>query len=46
MWYVDHRSVGLDLRILARTVGTVLRHDGVNHTNHATMPEFERIAGQ
>ena len=46
VWYVEHRSIGLDLRILARTVGTVLRHDGVNHANHATMPEFERIDGQ
>ena len=46
VWYVDHRSVGLDLRILARTVGTVLRHSGVNHANHATMPEFERIDGR
>jgi lipopolysaccharide/colanic/teichoic acid biosynthesis glycosyltransferase len=46
VWYVDHRSVGLDLRILARTVGTVLRHNGVNHANHATMPEFERIDGR
>ena len=25
VWYVDHASLGLDVRILARTVGMVLR---------------------
>jgi sugar transferase EpsL len=40
VWYVDHRSVRLDLRILARTVRTVLRREGISHGEHATMPEF------
>lgn len=30
VWYVDHWSLGLDLRILARTVGKVLRREGIN----------------
>jgi hypothetical protein len=29
VWYVDHRSLGLDLRILWMTVGVVLRADTV-----------------
>ena len=29
LWYVDHRGLGLDLRILWRTVGVVLRADTV-----------------
>lgn len=40
VWYVDHRSIGLDARILALTVLTVLRRDGISADAHATMPEF------
>jgi len=32
VWYVDHWSLGLDLRILARTVVQVLRRSGVSVT--------------
>lgn len=44
-WYVDHRSLGLDLRILARTVGAVLRREGISHQGSATMPPFLGTAG-
>ena len=40
VWYVDHRSLGLDCRILVRTVSAVLRRDGISAPGHATMPEF------
>ena len=40
VWYVDHRSFWLDLRILGITVWKVLRREGVSHVGHATMPEF------
>lgn len=40
VWYVDHRSMWLDLRILARTVLAVVRRDGITHGGDATMPEF------
>jgi lipopolysaccharide/colanic/teichoic acid biosynthesis glycosyltransferase len=40
VWYVEHRSLGLDLRILLRTAGGVLRRDGIAREGHATMPEF------
>ena len=29
VWYVEHRSLALDLKILARTVGVLLRREGV-----------------
>src|SRR5262249_349780 len=29
VWYVDHRSIGLDVRILLRTIGVVGRRGGV-----------------
>jgi sugar transferase EpsL len=40
VWYVDHWTLGLDLRILVMTVATVIRREGVRHGDHATMPEF------
>ena len=40
VWYVDHWSLGLDLRILAATVRTVLARRGVSSEGHATMPPF------
>jgi lipopolysaccharide/colanic/teichoic acid biosynthesis glycosyltransferase len=39
-YYVDNWSLWLDLRILARTVGAVLRRDGISNPESATMPEF------
>ena len=38
--YVDTRSMGLDLTILRRTVGAVLRREGISADGEATMPEF------
>jgi len=40
VWYVDHKSVMLDLRILWLTVASVLRREGVSQPGHATMEEF------
>jgi lipopolysaccharide/colanic/teichoic acid biosynthesis glycosyltransferase len=40
VWYVDHCSFWLDLRIIARTVRAVLRHTGITEAGHATMSEF------
>jgi lipopolysaccharide/colanic/teichoic acid biosynthesis glycosyltransferase len=39
-YYVDHWSLWLDVQILARTIGAVLRRDGISHKDAATMPEF------
>jgi len=40
VWYVDHWSVLLDLRIIARTALAVLRRDGISNEGAATMPRF------
>jgi len=39
-WYVDHKSLRLDGRILVATVTSVLRREGISHEGHATRPEF------
>jgi len=41
VWYVDHYSLALDLRILWRTVAQVASGHGVTAADHATMPEFQ-----
>ena len=43
-WYVDHWSLGLDLRILLRTLVAVFSGSGVQASGHATMPLFEGTA--
>ena len=40
VWYVDHRSIGLDLRILWHTAFKVIRREGISATGEATMPRF------
>lgn len=40
IWYVDHQSLVLDLKIILHTFMKILRRDGVSHSNHATMPIF------
>lgn len=42
IWYVDHRSLWLDIKILFLTVKQVLRRDGISHEGDATMPAFTR----
>jgi lipopolysaccharide/colanic/teichoic acid biosynthesis glycosyltransferase len=43
VWYVDHRSLRLDVKILWRTVRKVLVRDGISAPGDATMPKFEGI---
>ncbi len=40
VWYVDHVSLWLDVKIIARTIWLVLRRANVSAEGHATMPEF------
>ena len=40
LWYVDHQSVILDLRILLLTFWKVLKREGIAAEGAATMPEF------
>ncbi len=41
VWYVDHWSFWLDLKILFMTVGVVFRQAGISHPGEATMGEFK-----
>lgn len=40
VWYVEHRSFLLDLRILWQTVLKVLKREGISSAGEATMPPF------
>ena len=41
VWYVDHRSLWLDVRILWLTVRKVVVRDGISAAGEATMSKFE-----
>jgi sugar transferase EpsL len=45
LWYVENRSIWLDLRILGQTVMLVIRRKGITAEGEATMHRFEG-AGQ
>lgn len=40
VWYVENRSIALDLHILWRTVSVVARRDGISGTGTETMQEL------
>jgi sugar transferase EpsL len=40
VWYVDHRSLQLDLAIIALTLWKVLRREGISQPGQDTMEEF------
>jgi lipopolysaccharide/colanic/teichoic acid biosynthesis glycosyltransferase len=44
-WYVDHRTLWLDLKILVLTVKKVVVRDGINAAGEATMKRFTGVAG-
>jgi lipopolysaccharide/colanic/teichoic acid biosynthesis glycosyltransferase len=46
VWYVDHRSLWLDVRILWMTVKKVLVRDGISAAGEATMPRFTGSASK
>ena len=41
VWYVDHWSLWLDMKIIAKTAMKVLLGEGVANPDHATMGRFE-----
>jgi len=40
VWYIDNRSLKLDLKIIFKTIGQVIRGKGISHKSHPTMEEF------
>ncbi len=41
VWYVDHCSLSLDLKIIWRTVSPVFKREGISSEGEATMPPFQ-----
>ena len=41
VWYVDNWNLWLDLKILWMTLIKVLKREGIQATDHTTMPEFK-----
>lgn len=41
VWYVDHRTFWLDIKILILTVWHVFSRKDISHPDHATMPVFQ-----
>jgi sugar transferase EpsL len=40
VWYADHQSFALDVRILSMTLGSVVQREGISRAGHATAPPF------
>lgn len=40
VWYVDHQCIALDLKILAMTVTSVLKREGISAEGYVSMPYF------
>jgi sugar transferase EpsL len=45
IWYVEHWTLALDLRILGLTLLSVARREGISSNDHATMAEFMGTGG-
>jgi len=43
VWYVDHRSLALDAKILVLTALKVFRGSGISHAGYDTMYEFKGV---
>lgn len=41
VWYVDHQSIWLDLKVLILTFIKVFRFEGISQKGHATMEKFQ-----
>jgi len=40
IWYVDHQSLSLDLKIIGLTIWKILKREGINQPGQATAEEF------
>lgn len=40
VWYVEHQSIWLDLKIIFMTVKKIFLREGISATGEATMPKF------
>lgn len=41
VWYVDHQSFSVDVKVLVLTIRNLVRQEGINQPGHATAQEFK-----
>lgn len=41
VWYVDHHSILLDIKILMITIKKVIKREGISAEGEVTMPKFK-----
>jgi sugar transferase EpsL len=41
LWYVDHQSLSLDLKIIALTIWKILKSEGISQSGQATVEYFQ-----
>ncbi|HLZ19044.1 MAG TPA: sugar transferase [Smithellaceae bacterium] len=41
VWYVDNRSLWLDVKIIFLTIWKIIKREGISHQGQATMEEFK-----
>jgi lipopolysaccharide/colanic/teichoic acid biosynthesis glycosyltransferase len=46
LWYVENRSMLLDLKILVLTIASIVRRDGINASESVPMPKFTGSRGE
>jgi sugar transferase EpsL len=40
VWYVEHRTLALDMRILVKTLANVFKREGISQEGHATVERY------
>lgn len=45
VWYVDNRSLWLDIKIICMTVQKIVKREGISADGEATMPKFTGTVG-
>ncbi len=46
VWYVDHQSLWLDLKIIFMTIWKILKREGISQPGQATMEEFRGYSNE
>ena len=46
VWYVDHHSFWLDIKIILKTISNVVRSEGIAQHDHVTMAKFTGKSGE
>lgn len=45
IWYVDNMSLGLDIKIILRTILKIFTREGINQPGQATAEKFKGVSG-